>query len=121
MKSNKNWMGTCVRCEKNKSKFIAPVADGGRDSLCLACATIPDRLFSGIYPGGIVYADRAIEERGDYKRVAFLSYDDLKLRIDDPGSPLLDTVKQWAANIQVKRGRAFRIAGNASVILGSSL
>lgn len=38
-----------------------------------------DRLFSGVYPCGIVYADRYREKGGDYARLAFLPYDTLQL------------------------------------------
>ena len=121
MRSNKNWMGMCSRCNVKKAKFGVPTLDGNRNFICLPCATVTDRLFCGIYPGGIVYADRAIEEDHDYKRVAFLAYDDLALRIDDPNSPLLGQVKQDALYFQTRRGQRFPISGNSGVILGSRL
>src|SRR3546814_11083186 len=37
------------------------------------------RIFSGIYPAGIVYADRTRQTGGDYARLAFLPYDTLAL------------------------------------------
>lgn len=33
-----------------------------------------DRLFIGMYPEGVVYADRKREEHGDYRQLAFQSY-----------------------------------------------
>src|SRR3546814_11285018 len=33
------------------------------------------RIFSGIYPAGIVYADRTRQKGGDYARLAFLPYE----------------------------------------------
>ncbi len=37
------------------------------------------RIFIGIYPAGIVYADRTVEVDGDYARLAFLPYSTLEL------------------------------------------
>jgi hypothetical protein len=34
-----------------------------------------DPLFIGLFPGGVSYANRNVEEHGDYKRLAFLPYD----------------------------------------------
>ena len=31
------------------------------------------KLFIGVYPAGVVYANKAIEENGDYKRIAFIN------------------------------------------------
>lgn len=42
--------------------------------------SLSDRLFIGMYPTGIVYADRAHEIDGDYARIAFLPYSTLQLR-----------------------------------------
>ena len=39
------------------------------------------RLVIGNYPEGIVYADHFVEEHGDYKRLAFLSYRTLTLEL----------------------------------------
>lgn len=37
------------------------------------------RLFIGVYPAGIVYADKKRERDGDYLRLAFLPYSTLAL------------------------------------------
>jgi hypothetical protein len=37
------------------------------------------RLFIGVFPCGISYADRHHEEHGDYKTLAFLPYNSLVL------------------------------------------
>lgn len=50
-----------------------------------------DRLFIGMYPEGIVYADRGREEHGDYMRVAFLPYSTLKLEVNEAADPDLIT------------------------------
>jgi len=39
------------------------------------------RLFVGIQAAGVVYADRQAAEHGDYKRLAFLPYDGMRLEI----------------------------------------
>jgi hypothetical protein len=86
-----------------------------------ADGTDPDRLFIGIYPAGIVYADRKIEEHGDYRRVAFLPYDTLVLEcraIADKG--LVAQARTHAATIQAKQGERFSISSTGQyVILGT--
>jgi hypothetical protein len=78
-----------------------------------------NRLFIGCFPCGLVYADRAIEEHGDYRRVGFLSY---KTLVFEPGKKvnqrLLAEAIKHAASIQAMRGEEFWIAGNQNVILG---
>ncbi len=41
-----------------------------------------DRLFIGVYPTGIAYADKWNEVDGDYKRLAFLRFATLALDIE---------------------------------------
>jgi hypothetical protein len=77
----------------------------------------PSRLFGGHFPCGIVYADRWTEEGGDYKRIAFLPYDTLKLEISDKDSPLLAQIRQDAAQYQV--GQNLQIAGNCTLTIGT--
>lgn len=109
----------CVRCKTRKATFFTPAsADGGWGPICRQCTTLDDRWFAGNYPCGVVYADRGIEEHGDYKRVAFLSYSKLELEIDDPRSPLLERVKADAAAMQARRGQPYQIAGNMTITLG---
>ena len=83
-------------------------------------STNPDRLSIGLYPAGIVYADRKIEERGDYRRVGFLPYDTLVFqphKVTDKG--LLDQARRHAATIQAKRGERFQVSTVGQyVILG---
>lgn len=79
-------------------------------------------LFSGVYPTGIMYADRCREVHGDYKRVAFLFFDTLEFRIDDPDSPLLALAKKDAARIIARRGEQYRTSGSGqTVTLGYAL
>ena len=83
-------------------------------------STDPDRLFIGLYPAGIVYADRKIEEHGDYRRVGFLPYDTLVFqphKVTDEG--LLAEAMQHATTIQARRGEKFQISTvGQDVILG---
>ena len=48
------------------------------------------------------YADRAIEEHGDYAKVAFLSYASLDLTVYCDHSPLLPLVREDAARMQAR-------------------
>lgn len=66
-----------------------------------------ERLFIGIYPAGIVYADRAKEEHGDYRKIAFLPYDTLSLVVYVPGHDLLPDVETHAAIIAKRKGKKF--------------
>lgn len=76
-----------------------------------------DRLFVGVYPEGIVYADRSREEHGDYARVAFLPFGTLELEVSAPKSPLLTLVRADAAKIAARRGEKFITSGNGQYII----
>ena len=84
----------------------------------------PDqRLFIGNYPEGIVYADRFVEEHGDYKRLAFLSYRTLTLELS-PHVPdfLRERIEEDAAAIQARSGQQYQISGSGqSIQLGWGL
>ena len=83
---------------------------------------IKDRLFIGVYPCGLVYADRSIEEHGDYAQIAFLSYDTLILDIGRSRSPLLDAIRADAEKIQNRKGEKFQISTSGQyVILGAGI
>ena len=72
---------------------------------------VKDRIFSGIYPTGVSYADRWKEKDGDYKRLAFLSFSSLELKIEtDCPQDLRAQIKEDAAKIQAQRGQQFRIS-----------
>lgn len=75
-------------------------------------AGLEERLFVGVFPGGIVYADRGVSEHGDYARVAFLPYDTLVLRWDRL-SPLHELVLAHAATLQARRGELFALSATA--------
>jgi len=70
-----------------------------------------ERIFRGVSPCGIVWADKYKEECGDYKRIAFLSFATLKLEIkDDCPKKLIDFIKSDAKSIQDKKGEEYQIS-----------
>lgn len=70
-----------------------------------------ERIFSGVYPTGIVYADRWNDRGGDYKRLAFLSFGKLELMIEDDCPVLLaDIIRSDASSIQSMVGQSYRIS-----------
>lgn len=80
------------------------------------------RLFVGIFPAGISYADRGRELHGDYAKLAFLAFATLELRVCD-GCPaeLRAEIEAHAATIQARRGEAFEVtASGQTVILGGA-
>lgn len=82
-----------------------------------------DRLFSGITPTGIVYADREQERDGDYMRVAFLPFQSLRLQWAPGNHPaeLRELVEADAASIIARRGEAYEVSSSGqTVILGGS-
>jgi hypothetical protein len=101
-----------------------PVGLRARITIKAAENIVSGRLFSGVYPCGIVYADRYVEVAGDYKRLAFLAYDTLALSIEkDCPADLRARIVADAATFQAKRGQRFGIdsSGSNSVVLGSAL
>lgn len=89
--------------------LVAWVTDPTRAHVMLDAdrAALADLLFVGVYPAGIVYADKSVEKAGDYKRVAFLPYKTLVLEVDDRKSPLLKLAQSHAAGIAARRGELF--------------
>jgi hypothetical protein len=70
-----------------------------------------DRLFIGVYPTGIVYADTEVEERGDYRRLAFLPFHSLVLELCEKVPPdLVRRIKRHAAKIIARKGEEFRVS-----------
>lgn len=87
-----------------------------------------DRLFVGLMPAGIVYADRGREEHSDYKRIAFLSYHNLEFKAaklstaSEADRELLRLAKSHAETIQARRGQQLQIStAGQSVTLGWGL
>lgn len=81
-----------------------------------------DRLFIGVFPAGISYADRHREEHGDYAKLAFLPYDTLELKVYERCPADLRTeIETHAATIQSRRGQRFQVSScNQTVMLGSA-
>lgn len=88
----------------------------------IAAGDIPaDRLFIGVYPAGLSYADRWKMDHGDYVRLAFLQFSSLELTIYD-GCPeeLRGQIRTHAAGMQVRRGETFKVSTSGqTVLLGS--
>lgn len=81
-------------------------------------AALNERLFTGIYSTGIVYADRGQPEQGgDYKRLAFLGFDTLQLdmKLDCPPD-LRAIIETHAAAIQAKRGEEYQITTSGQTV-----
>ena len=78
-------------------------------------------LFAGVYPCGIVYADRSREVGGDYKRLAFLPYRELELQFEKDCTPAFRTIiRRDAAPIQARRGQQFEVSAcGQTVMLGA--
>lgn len=77
-----------------------------------------ERLFCGVYPCGLVYADRARDQDGDYMRLAFLSYATLVLEWDKNTMPpeLRAAILASAEAMQAKRGQQFKISACAQYV-----
>ena len=79
---------------------------------------VRERLFSGIYPCGIVYADRKVEVAGDYKRLGFLSYATLQLDLEaDCPADLREPIIRDAAAIQAREGQRFRVSSSDQFVM----
>jgi hypothetical protein len=83
----------------------------------LARRSTVDRLFIGVYPTGIVYADRSREKHGDYARCGFLSFDTLALDLK-PDCPkvLRAFIEKDAARIQAKRGEPYQVSESGQTV-----
>ena len=70
-------------------------------------------IFVGVYPAGLVYADKRREENGDYARLAFLSYATLRLEWHS-SRPVDSAIREWierdAAAVQARRGEAYQVS-----------
>lgn len=76
------------------------------------------RLFVGVYPAGIVYADRKREKHGDYARCAFLDYATLTLEVEkDCPAKLREEITLDAAKIQARRGQEFQVSTCGQTVL----
>jgi len=91
-------------------------------SCSVGASPVDERLFIGVYPAGLVYADRFREVEGDYARLAFLPYDTLDLQVSaDCPAELCQPVSDHADRMRAKRGQAFQVSTcGQTVILGKA-
>lgn len=84
---------------------------------------LDDRLFIGVYPTGVVYADRTRERHGDYVRLAFLPFDTLALLVEaDCPLELRVQIQCSAAHIQARKGEDYQVSTcGQTVRLGSAI
>lgn len=77
-----------------------------------------ERLFAGVFPCGIGYADRAVEENGDFKHLAFLSFRTLKLELRAGcQAEFCALIKKDAAVIQSRRGEQYQVSTSGQTVL----
>lgn len=83
--------------------------------------TLSDRLFCGVYPGGLVWADRGREKAGDYAKLAFMPYDTLEAKFEaDFPKAFIPLIQEEVKRMQERRGQEFRTSATGqAVILGS--
>lgn len=95
-----------------------------RAALCPAIhtsLTVAERLFMGIFPTGIAYADRAREMDGDYLTLARLPFATLVLEWTGATCPddLADAIRSDAEAMQARRGEEFQVStAGQTVLLG---
>ena len=76
-----------------------------------------ERLFVGVYPAGISYADRSREKHGDYARCAFLPFRSLVLEVEsDCPKALRALIEADAARIQARRGELFEVSASGQTV-----
>lgn len=81
---------------------------------------VAQRLFVGVYPTGIVYADRQRERHGDYLRLAFPPFRTLELEWEsDVLVPLglSEEIIRHARHLQVRRGEAYEVSSSGQKVL----
>lgn len=79
-----------------------------------------ERLFIGVFPCAISYCDKSQEVDHDYKKVASLPYDTLKLKFFDCPEELKAIIEKDAA--RYKKGQLFKTATHGGQItLGNKI
>lgn len=82
-----------------------------------------EKLFCGVFPTGFVWADRSNTVHGDYKRLAYMNFESLKLDLEkDCPADLQELIVKDAAEIQARRGELYKTdeCGHA-VLLGGGV
>jgi hypothetical protein len=78
-----------------------------------------DKLFIGMYPTGVAYADRSREIAGDYVRLAFMLYSNLKVVTNRDCPPdLRESILESVKSFKDRQGESILIGGGY-VHLGS--
>lgn len=80
-------------------------------------------MSAATFPTGISYADRLVEVKGDYKRLAFLPFDTLVLEWSATRVPqdVRDHIVPDAARIQARRGEDYQVSSSGQTVrLGPS-
>ncbi len=76
-------------------------------------------LFIGVYPTGIVYADRTRERHGDYLRLAFLPYRTLELEWEPKvrmSPELRDLIVDDAERLRARRGEDYPVSSSGQAV-----
>jgi hypothetical protein len=74
-----------------------------------------DRLFCGVFPAGLSFCDRWVEEHGDYKKLAFLSYEHCRFVQVYHETPLLQRIFAHVADL--KPGQQFQVSTTAQYVI----
>lgn len=99
----------------DSSVRLSPPATRARRSF--SDAKLNERIFIGVFPGGLSYADRKVERHGDYAPLGFLDYAKLELRFDDKCP---EGMKGWIAaharTIQARKGEQYQVSTSGQTI-----
>lgn len=124
--SYKSTSGNCIEpvaveqpasVSANPDLSLTPAIDAAMPLGEIEIPVEDDRLFIGVFPCGISYADRKVEEHGDYKRLAFLPYSSLDLEwFKDCPESLRGRIIADASKIQARRGEDFQISAVGQTI-----
>lgn len=78
---------------------------------------LDERIFVGIFPTGIGYADRTREKNGDYQRLAHLFFSDLRAEIEPDCPPdLREQIERHMSDIQNRQGEEFQVSASGQTI-----
>jgi len=75
-----------------------------------------ENLFIGMFPTGIVYADKRKCKGGDYKRIAHLSFTTLDITVYDEGNDLMPLVMEDVEGYLEKRGQEIEISSSGQTV-----
>ncbi len=75
------------------------------------------RIFCGVFPTGLVYADRDTIVQNDYKRLARLDFRTLKLELaPDCPNHLAQQIQKDAARLQKMKGQEYQVSASGQTI-----